>query len=107
MDIKQSQQGSVSVFSLQGRADSVGAGQLEQALWQTDNARVILDLSQLLYINSAALRVLAAVLTRNQEAGGDLLLVNPPAKVRRVFQIIGFDHFFRIYDTLDAAVEGL
>jgi anti-anti-sigma factor len=65
---------------------------------------MILDLSQLVYINSAGLRVLAATLTENQKGGGDLLLVAPSAKIRRVLQIIGFDHFFRMFDNLDAAV---
>lgn len=104
MDITSSQQGTVSVLSLLGRADSVGATQLEQALQQAPNVRVVLDMSQLVYINSAALRVLAAALTDHQQGGGDLLLVAPPRKVRRIFEIIGFDRFFRMVDTVEAAV---
>jgi anti-anti-sigma factor len=106
MNITQEQQGNISVFTLQGRADSVGASQLEQALRQASNSRVILDMSQLVYINSAGLRILAALLTENQQGGGDLLLVAPSTRIRRVFQIIGFDNFFRMFDSLDAAVNG-
>jgi len=105
MNITQSLHGDISVLTLKGRADSVGAGELEQALSQAENSRVILDMAQLMYINSAALRLLAAALTDNQGRGGDLLLAAPSATVRRVLQIIGFDHFFRIFDNLDAAVK--
>lgn len=105
MDITKSQHGSISVFTLHGRADSAGAGELERALLQSNNSRVILDMSRLTYVNSAALRILAEALTKNQEHGGDLLLAAPSARIRRVFQIIGFDLFFRMFDTLEAAVK--
>jgi anti-anti-sigma factor len=65
---------------------------------------MVLDMSDLRYISSAGLRILADVLTRNQEAGGDLKLASLNKKVQRVFEIIGFDKFFAIYETVDAAV---
>ena len=49
------------------------------------------------------MRTLADVLTKNREHDGDLKLVALPAKVMRVLQIIGFDNFFSIYDTVDEA----
>jgi len=105
MNITQNQQGGISVFALKGRADSVSADQLDHTLRQANTVRMILDLSQLVYINSAGLRVLAAVLTENKAGGGDLLLVAPSSKIRRVFRIIGFDKFFRLFDSLEAAVR--
>jgi anti-sigma B factor antagonist len=105
VNITQNQQGSISVFTLEGRADSVSGDQLEQMLRKANTFRMILDMSQLMYINSAGLRVLGAMLTENQPGGGDLLLVVPSSKVRRVFEIIGFDKFFRLFDSIDAAVR--
>ena len=108
MNITENRQGPISIFTLQGRADSVGAVELEQALQQAlgaDRFRMILDLSQVTYINSAGLRILAAVLTQNQTNGGDLLLATPPPKIRRVLQIVGFDNFFRMFDSLESAVR--
>jgi anti-anti-sigma factor len=49
------------------------------------------------------LRTRADVLTIAREDGGDLRLASLNPKVQRVFQIIGFDKFFNIYDTLEAA----
>ena len=65
---------------------------------------MVLDMAQVWYIGSARLRTLADVLTRNREAGGDLNLVALNRKVLRVLRIIGFDRFFSLYDTVEAAI---
>ena len=51
---------------------------------------MVLDMAEVHYMNSAGLRTLADILTRNRANGGDLLLVAPNPKVERVFKIIGF-----------------
>jgi anti-sigma B factor antagonist len=65
---------------------------------------MILDMSQVRYINSAGLRTLADILTQNKANNGDLKLINLNPKVQRVFQIIGFDKFFTIYPTVEDAL---
>ena len=71
----------------------------------TSNApALVLDMAQVRYISSSGLRTMADVLTKNQEQGGDLKLVALNRKVQRVLRIIGFDKFFSIYDTLEAAI---
>jgi len=97
----------VSVMVLEGRIDSQGAIEVEQALQDAVAAgkhKMVLDMTSVGYISSAGLRILADVVTRNREAGGDLKLVALNRKVLRVFRIIGFDKFFSIYETLEAAI---
>lgn len=97
----------VTVFSLDGRVDSTGAGEMDAALQQAaaeGKRKMVLDMSNVTYINSAGLRTLADILTQNRANGGDLLLVTLNPKVERVFRIIGFDKFFEIYDDVDQAV---
>ena len=65
---------------------------------------MVLDMADVQYVSSAGLRTLANVLTQNREAGGDLKLVALGQRVTRIFRIIGFDSFFSIYDTLEAAI---
>jgi anti-anti-sigma factor len=107
MNITESDKSGVTVMVVEGRVDTQGAVDLDLAL-QTAVAegkhKMVLDMSDLRYISSAGLRILADVLTRNQEAGGDLKLASLNKKVQRVFEIIGFDKFFAIYETVDAAV---
>jgi anti-sigma B factor antagonist len=97
----------VTVFTLDGRIDTEGAVDMDLALQAAASAgqhHMVLDMAQVRYIGSAGLRTLADVLTKNQDAGGDLKLVALNPKVQRVFRIIGFDKFFSIYETLDEAI---
>ena len=107
MNITERTEKDVNVFVLEGRIDTQGAVDMELALQSAVAAgkhKMVLDMAEVRYISSAGLRTLADVLTRNQDAGGDLMLVALNPKVLRVFQIIGFDKFFAIHDTVDAAV---
>ena len=104
--IERDEQG-ISVFVLSGRIDTQGATELEQALQTAVAAgkhRMVLDMAAVNYISSSGLRTMADVLTKNKRQGGDLKLVSLNHKVLRVLRIIGFDKFFSIYDTLEAAL---
>lgn len=108
MDISQQEQAGIAVFTLKGRVDSEGAVDLDLALRAATSEgkhRMVLDLSEVRYINSAGLRTLADILTQNRERGGDLKLAALNPKVLRVFEIIGFEKFFQIYDTVADGVE--
>lgn len=106
MQISKDERNDVTIFVLEGRIDSEGVGQLEAAMDSiSGQSKVVMDMEQVRYINSAGLRILADVLTRSREAGGDLHLAGVNKKVQRVFKIIGFDRFFRFYDDVETAVS--
>jgi anti-sigma B factor antagonist len=107
MNITEREQSGVTIFTLEGRVDSEGAVDLDLALQAATSEgkyRLILEMSSVRYINSAGLRTLADILTQSKQNNGDLKLVNLNPKVMRVMQIIGFDKFFSIYQTLDDAL---
>lgn len=107
MDIVEREQDGVFIFEVQGRIDTQGAVDMDLALQAAVAAgknRMVLDMVGVRYISSAGLRTLADVLTKNRENGGDLKLATLPAKIMRVFKIIGFHQFFSIYDTVEAAL---
>ena len=107
VDIIERDEGGVAVFVLEGRIDTAGAVDMDLALQAAASEgqnKMVLDMAGVRYIGSAGLRTLADVLTKNQKAGGDLKLVALNRKVQRVLRIIGFDKFFSIYDTFEAAV---
>ena len=100
----------VTIFTLKGRIDSEGVEDLKttlRAALMEGKHNLILEMSEVHYINSAGLRVLAEVVTASVDNGGDLRLVGLTDKVRRVFEIIGFVRFFRIYDSVLEAMDDL
>jgi anti-sigma B factor antagonist len=107
MNITEREQNGITIFALEGRVDSEGAVDLDLALQAATSEgkhKMVLDMSQVRYINSAGLRTLADILTQNKANNGDLKLINLNPKVQRVFQIIGFDKFFTIYPTVEDAL---
>jgi len=107
MNITERVEQGITVFELKGRIDTQGAVEMDKALQAAVAAgkhKMVLDMAEVSYISSAGLRTLADVVTRNREAGGDLKLVSLSRKVLRVLRIIGFDRFFALYDTLEAAI---
>lgn len=109
MNITEREQNGVAIFLLEGRVDSEGSVDMDLALQTAvteGKTKIVLDMANVRYINSAGLRTLADILTQTQESGGGLRLVNLNPKVHRVFQIIGFDKFFSIFATVDDALSG-
>lgn len=103
MNITQYDEGDVTIFTLEGRVDSDGVLIMQQTLQNaaTDKKfKMIVEMSEVRYINSAGLRVMAEILAYNRENGGDLRLVALNPKVARVFEIIGFHKFFQKYDNI-------
>lgn len=106
MNILVREEKGVTLFTVDGRVDTQGAVTMDQSLQAAVNQgkyKMIMDMTDVTYISSAALRSLADVLTKSKNAGGDLKLAAMNSKILRVFRIIGFDRYFTIYDTVEAA----
>jgi anti-sigma B factor antagonist len=97
----------VTIFTLEGRIDTQGAPDLDEALQAAvtqGKSWMVLDMAGTSYICSAGLRTLADVLTKNRAQDGDLKLAAVPPRVLSILQVIGFDNFFSIYDSVKDAV---
>lgn len=108
MDISERQVNGITILTIDGRIDSDGAIKLDEILHKAVSEgkyKMVMDMALVHYINSAALRTLADVITQNRANGGDLRLAALPPKVRRVLQIVGFDRFSAIFETTDEALK--
>lgn len=65
---------------------------------------LVVDLSDVAFIDSVGLGLLVAVLKRARSLGGDVALVVTTDRVRKVFETTGLTGVFAIHDNLDAAV---
>jgi anti-sigma B factor antagonist len=58
--------------------------------------QIVVDLTDVSFVDSTALSVLVSALKRLRQADGDLQLASPNASVRRVFEITGLTRLFTI-----------
>ena len=99
----------VDVVAVAGRVDSVTAPQLDQTLrGLVDNGRfnIVMDLSRVEYMSSAALRAMVSCL-REVKKGirmGDLRLATPSQRVAEVLELAGLDQVFKIFEDQIGAV---
>jgi anti-sigma B factor antagonist len=98
------------VIELEGEVDVYTAPQLKQQminLLESGNKQMMIDLTKVEYLDSTALGVLIGGLKRMREMDGNMVLVCPSARIRRVFEITGLDKIFDIYNTADEAQEAV
>ncbi len=93
----------VDIIALGGRVDSNTAPQFEQALQEIIDAgrsHIVLDLSQVEYMSSAALRALISAQKQVHTATrrGDIRIANMPERIRQTFDLAGFLELFQVFD---------
>ncbi|GAB4337983.1 MAG: hypothetical protein OHK0038_16550 [Flammeovirgaceae bacterium] len=56
----------------------------------------VLDISELMYVNSKGLNVLIKMLTNLDERQGDMIVMNPTSQVQKLFTITKLDMVFKM-----------
>jgi anti-sigma B factor antagonist len=88
-----------AVLSLEGEMDLATSPALRQHLLDLRDdgvSQVVVDLSELQFIDSTGLGALVAAVKRYREHGGDIVLRKPTASVGRVLEIAGLTRVFEI-----------
>ena len=88
-----------TVVRAAGELDVNTAPELREQLTRLigeDSRRIVVDLSEVSFVDSTALSVLVSALKRLRQADGDLELAAPNPSVRRVFEITGLTRLFTI-----------
>jgi len=75
-----------------------------QRLMEDGKYRIVLDMADVPYLDSAALGVLVDAVRRARESGGGLYLAQVMTFVRRAFEITRLIRIFPVYDTVEEAV---
>ncbi|MDA8296175.1 MAG: STAS domain-containing protein [Actinomycetota bacterium] len=105
--VKVREQAGASVVSAEGEVDVSTAPALRQRLYELpDSAKVVVDLSEVTFLDSTGLGVLVAALKRVREsdAGGDLRLVVTRPQVSKVLEVTGLSTVFSVFPSLDEAL---
>ena len=64
-----------------------------------------LDLSELDFVDSFGLGAVVGALKRVRQRGGELALVCPSSRIRRVFEICDLDRILALHDSIDTLSE--
>ena len=97
-------------LKIEGRLDALEAPGLREAIGEQLSigpTSLIIDLSEVEFVDSAGLAALVKGMKDSRRGGGDLRIVSPAAEdAMRVFKLTRFDKVFAMFDTLEAAQRG-
>jgi len=96
------------VLSLQGPLTIENVGQFQNAIRREEKSQtVIVDLSQVPYIDSSGLGSLVSAYVSRQKAGRNVALTGVNPRVYKLFEVTRTDSLFLIFPTVDDALAAL
>jgi anti-sigma B factor antagonist len=104
LEISTLQHGRYAVVTLRGELDLAGVSGLRDRLrtaCDQNAGHVVLDLTDLTFIDSTGLSILVEYHNKTQAAGGRLILLAPRAAVLRILDITGLDERLTICDRIE------
>ena len=107
LTISSARQGDFLVVSLVGRVDASNSKELEEQcinFISNGETKMILDLTEVNYVSSAALRVFLLAAKRMSAVKGTVRLCGLSSTLRDVFDISGFSKLFVITATVQEAL---
>ena len=99
-----------AVFTLTGEADLHRAPELRDQMSAVIDDGIhdlVVDLSEVTFIDSMTLGVLLGAMKRVKPRGGRLCVVVRDTNIRRIFEITLLDRVFALYDGREQAIDDL
>ena len=96
-----------SVVAVRGEVDLHTAPKFQSAIeraGRTDGTTVIVDMSGVAFMDSTALSALVRCKDSLREQGTSLRLAAPSRAVQRIFSVTGFEDYFDIFPSREAAI---
>jgi anti-sigma B factor antagonist len=110
MNIEKDSTQGIIIMKVGGRLDGDSTETLEKEVLDVLNAgseRLLMDFSDLEYINSSGLRILVMAFQRLKQNGGVLGVCSLKDYILEVFDISGYNRLFSLYPTRDDAVSDM
>lgn len=97
----------IKVLKVIGELDALVAPKLKEKITKLvdgDTTKFIIDFEEVTHINSLAMGILRGKLKVVKDMDGDIKLVKLNEHIKSIFEMIGLDEIFEIYETEDDAV---
>ena len=107
MILEHNREDGILVIDLHGRIDGLGTGDFRQELEsviEPDDKAVLLNMSQLEYINSSGMRAILELVKNLERQDTKFAIYSMIGPVREVFQLSGFDRVITVRPTKAEAV---
>jgi len=98
----------VKVIKVSGELDALVAPKLKEKLAkliENDQYNFVIDFTELVHINSLAMGILRGKLRTVKGFGGDIKLVGLNDHIKTIFEMVGLDEIFEIYEKEEDALE--
>jgi anti-sigma B factor antagonist len=105
-----SHQDDVTIVAMEGRFDAVAAPGVKEQLHELiagGDIRLVVNLAEMDFIDSAGLGVLVSCLRRAATEGGDLRLSEVPPFCRSIFELTRLTRVFDVTQTTEEAVKAV
>ena len=109
MQINERYEDQATVFSLDGRLDASTAGQFRdrvKELLAKERSHLVVDLSEVGFVDSSGLGALLSALKALTQKGGDLKLCCLIPEVKSLFELTRLHLVFDIYSDVRSALAG-
>ena len=97
----------VTIVDLIGSVDAHTVPELDSGLRklvQDNKYKIILNMEKLDYICSTGLGAIMGVVGELEDFNGEIVCLKVGKKVSKIFDLLGFSSFFKIFDNLEEAV---
>jgi len=95
------------IVKVNGDIDAYSTGELKKFMTdlieRTEKSTLVVDMTNVPYVDSAGLGMLVSVLRETKSAGKSLVLASMKPNVKRIFELTRLDKVFTITDTIQEA----
>jgi len=108
MKVKEDRLSDVTVCSLEGEININNSPELRkifEAIIKKNDKKVLLDFTQVSYVDSSGLATLIEMFQRLKKIGGHMRMCGMNEKIRNIFEITKLHKLFDICDTKDTAIK--
>ncbi len=107
-EVSELESNGIPVLAVRGEVDVATAPQLRErlnAFAEPGNVTIVVDLTDVSFVDSTALGVLVSGAKRLRKGGGDLKLVVTEPHIAKVLSITGLNEVFEVFATAGEAVS--
>ncbi|WP_027184156.1 STAS domain-containing protein [Desulfovibrio inopinatus] len=107
--MKHTTENNITILEPDGRLDAIQAPHIKNITVQcvkNGMNKIVMDLSNVIFVDSAGLGILVSSLRQLANSGGDMKICGLRKEVRALFELTRLDRVFDIYQERDAAVHG-